>query len=306
MKRTSIGWTDFSSNPVKYRDRESGRVVWSCVKAADECRNCYAETLGLRWGKGHPFTRPNLAMVEPFLDAQEMKTLLRSTKIAGKRLFLGDMTDIFGDWVPDTWLDQIFALFALRPDVTWQILTKRPKRLAEYTNNPDTPGRIQFAALQTEGPGWTQTRLDASVPYLANLPWPPANVIGGTSAGSDRTARLFVPELLKAKLAYRFVSVEPLIAPIDLEPYLVWYDAVHGEPLMSRGDIHWVAVGGESGPGHRPMELDWLRLVVSQCHEAGVPVFVKQDAHHQPERRGRIPDHLWVREFPSVVMGAAS
>lgn len=297
MKATSIGWTDFSSNPIKYRDRATGKVVWSCVKAAEECRYCYSEALALRWGKGHPFTRPNLALVEPFLDAKELRTLLRSTNIRGKRLFLGDMTDIFGSWVPTDWLDQIFAVFAERIDVTWQILTKRPKRLAEYTNDPEMPARVdrimrERSGLNTEG-------------HLLRR-WPLSNVIAGTSAGSDQTARLFIPELLKANLAYRSISVEPLIAPIDLEPYLVWYDSVHHEPLTSRGDIHWLMVGGESGAGYRPMELDWLRLVVEQGREAGVSVFVKQDAHRLPEQRGRIPDDLWVREFPSIAQGAAS
>jgi protein gp37 len=292
MTRTSIGWTDFSSNPIKYRDRQTGKVVWACIQAADECRNCYAEALGLRWGKGRPFTRPNLALVEPFLDHIELRTLLTSKLIVGRRLFLGDMTDIFGDWVPDAWLDAIFAAFGVRSDVTWQILTKRPTRLAAYTNDPSTPERIDAVlASWAATHGWCIDELPA---------WPLPNVHGGTSAGSQRTADLFVPELLRANLAVRWLSAEPLIDRLDLEPFLVWYDSVHGEPWGPRNDLHWVAVGGESGAKHRQMDLAWLGEVVDQCAGADVPVYVKQDSGHHPGRRGRIPDALWVHQFPSV------
>ena len=213
MKRTSIGWTDFSSNPIKYRDRETGRVVWACIKAADECRNCYSETLAVRWGKGHPFTRPNLARVEPFLDEAEIRMLLRSRLIRDHKLFLGDMTDIFGDWVLDAWLDQIWAVFAIRSDVTWQILTKRPERLARYTNSFETPDRI----------GRVVDRLIRWTPGIGDFhmaTWPLPNVWAGTSAGSQRTADLFIPHLLRANLAVRTLSAEPLIAPMDLGPWL--------------------------------------------------------------------------------------
>lgn len=302
MKRTSIAWTDYSSNPVKYRDRETGKVVWACVRAADECRNCYAEALGLRWGKGRPFTKPNLAQVEPFLDHIEIRTLLNAKAIAGRRLFLGDMTDIFGEWVPDGFLDAIFAVFAVRQDVTWQILTKRPKRLAAYTNDPETPGRIDAVlGSWAEAHGWCIDELPS---------WPLPNVHGGTSAGSQRTADLFIPEILKANLALIWVSIEPLIDAINLRQVrhdnLVDIDALWGrhgvlQPFEGRNArLGWATVGGESGAQHRPMELDWLALIVEQFKAAGTPLFVKQDGHRLPDRRGRIPDELWVRQFPSV------
>lgn len=294
MKRTSIGWTDFSSNPVKFRDRESGRVVWACVQAADECRNCYAEALGARWGKGHPFTRPNLALVEPFLDDAEIRTLLRSRLIRDQRLFLGDMTDIFGDWVPDAWLDQIFAVFAARIDVTWQILTKRPKRLAEYTNDPEMPARVECI--------WRE-RVGLSSDGAPLRRWPLSNVHGGTSAGSQRTADLFIPDLLNANLAVRWLSAEPLIAPVAFgqwQPEGIFVDWLAGfdssDPPIP--GLDWVAVGGESGAHFRPMDLAWLAEVVEQCQAAGVPVYVKQDSGHHPGRRGRIPDALWIHQFP--------
>ena len=304
MKRTSIAWTDFSSNPIKYRDKVTGKVVWACVKAADECRNCYAETLGLRWGKGSPFTQPNLATVEPFLDDAEIRTLRRSRLIRGHRLFLGDMTDIFGAWVRTEWLDTIFAVFASRIDVIWQILTKRPARMRSYLNDPDMPWRVNrivrsWADLHPDGPLLRQ--------------WPLVNVHGGTSAGSQPTADLFVPNLLRANLAVRWVSIEPLIASVDLTDIgdkrgtiPIQHDALTGE--FQNGDrektftahLNWATVGGESGAKHRPMELDWLALIVGQFKAAGVPIFVKQDSNQHPDRRGRIPDELWVRQFPPV------
>ena len=65
-------------------------------------------------------------------------------------------------------------------------------------------------------------------------------------------------------------------------------------------------VGGESGAGHRPMELDWLRRIVDACQFANVPVYVKQDSGHHPGRQGRIPDELWLQEFPGLGLGAVS
>lgn len=306
MKRTSIGWTDFSSNPIKYRDRETGQVVWACVQAADECRHCYAEALASRWNKGHAFTRPNLAKVEPFLDEAELRLLARSPKLAGQKLFLGDMTDIFGDWVPDEWLIRLWGLFFLRQDVTWQLLTKRPKRLADFTERlTSTQAYLASQELQHDGINRVEQ-------------WPLPNVWAGTSAGSQRTADLFIPELLRAKVAVRTLSAEPLIASMTLWAWDEDEGALRGPGVVVSGGmmastpdyppegyddsypgIDWVMVGGESGAGYRPMELDWLRQVVEQCKAAGVPVYVKQDAAHHPGQRGRIPDDLWIHQFPA-------
>jgi len=67
---------------------------------------------------------------------------------------------------------------------------------------------------------------------------------------------------------------------------------------VDSGGIDWLICGGESGPGARPLELSWVRSIVNQCRDAGVPVFVKQDSGSRSGMQGRIPDELWIKEFP--------
>jgi protein gp37 len=114
----------------------------------------------------------------------------------------------------------------------------------------------------------------------------PPNVWYGTSVeNQDYDERLSY--LLELPAERRFVSAEPLLGPLDIYRWL-------GEDLIS-----WVIVGGESGPNYRPMELDWARSIVEQCHDAGAAVFVKQDSGRYPGKQGRIPNDLWIKEFPN-------
>lgn len=132
MKRTSIEWTDFSANPLKYRDAD-GKVVWACVHASPGCENCYSEQLAHRYNRGGRFNVPTMAKLTPFLDEKEMRAMLRCAEASGKRCFPFDMTDLFGEWVSDDLLNQVFSkVLEQRRDVTWQLLTKRSKRAKEY------------------------------------------------------------------------------------------------------------------------------------------------------------------------------
>lgn len=114
--------------------------------------------------------------------------------------------------------------------------------------------------------------------------WPLPNVWLGTSIESDRYT--FRADHLRATPAsVRWLSLEPLLSDL---------------PSLDLDGIDWVVVGGESGPGYRNMHPDWLANVAVACHQAGVPLFVKQDSHRLSEQQGRIPDALWARkEFPS-------
>lgn len=146
MQKTNIGWCDYTVNLLRYRDPD-GNVVHACVRISEGCRFCYAATLAGRWGrKGKDFTAENMKPLAPFFDVEGARKLLRSKKVTGKKVFASDMTDLFGEWVPDEIIDQHFAIFALRPDVTFQVLTKRAKRMREYLCAPATPGRIAKAA----------------------------------------------------------------------------------------------------------------------------------------------------------------
>lgn len=93
--------------------------------------------------------------------------------------------------------------------------------------------------------------------------------------------------LMRTRAAIRFVSYEPVLGPVD------W------RPSFERG-LHWLIVGGESGRGARLMDLKWLLWTVQKCREAKVALFVKQDSGSRPGQRRRIPDDLWVRQYPTI------
>lgn len=112
------------------------------------------------------------------------------------------------------------------------------------------------------------------------------NVWLGTSVENQRWADQRIPLLLETPAAIRFLSCEPLLGPIDLRPYLY------------SGYLHWVIIGGESGPNYRPMGLEWLAKIVASCHQAGVACFVKQDSGIRSGSWGRIPPELRIEQFP--------
>lgn len=241
--KTKIEWTDYSSNPVRFRAANGVVVPWACVKVSPGCAHCYAE--GQSWRFFHSdYTAENMLDLTPVLDEKEIRALLTSQAIRGKCVFIGDMTDIFGEWVPDVMLSRLFAAFSMRPDVTFQVLTKRSHRMREY--------------------------LTAWVPLR--------NVWLGVSAEDQQRADERIPDLLKTPAAVRFVSAEPLIGPVNLRE-MAHRDDWHVDALDTPDDqcrLHWVIVGGESGPGARPCDVAWVRSIVQQCQSASVPVFVKQ------------------------------
>jgi len=123
----------------------------------------------------------------------------------------------------------------------------------------------------------------------------------GTSVENQAAADERIPHLLATPAAVRFLSVEPLLGPVDFSRWLPIRHSTGLAPWVPDGDrrdLHWVIVGGESGPGARPMDLAWARSLIEQCRAARVPVFVKQDSGPKPGRQGRIPDNLWVKEYP--------
>jgi len=111
----------------------------------------------------------------------------------------------------------------------------------------------------------------------------PSNVWAGTSITSPQDQRL--RHLMRTRAAVRWASYEPMLAAVDWRP---WFEQ----------GLDWLIVGGESGPDFTPMDLSWLVDTVEQCRAAGVPLFVKQDSARRPGMKGRIPDELWVREYP--------
>jgi protein gp37 len=203
------------------------------------------------------------------------------------------MSDLFHADLPDGAIDRVFAVMALTPHITYQVLTKRADRLKAYFRNPADIHQRRTAALMDQriwGPDGRRAVLvgDAahSRAFVAdNSPATLPNVWLGVSVEDQATADERIPHLQTTPAAVRFISYEPALDPIDISRYL--------EPHWTA--INWVICGGESGPGARPMHPDWARSVRDQCQAAGVPFFFKQMT-----KKAAIPEDLMIREFPNV------
>lgn len=275
MNKTSIEWTDYSANLIRYKD-QFGKDVWACAKTSPGCAHCYSEATAHRYKRGGPFTLQQVREVTPYFAEDEAKKILRSKSLSGKKVFIGDMTDVFGDWVPDDLLDKMFAVFALRQDVIFQVLTKRADRMAAYiggcVENGKLRGSLSRAAMAVQG---NEIECDVGGPngfhrfacVAKGWPWPLKNVWLGFSAENqehfDKRAAQ-TAQLMRDGWTV-FVSAEPLLGPITMRNWL-------GET----GGISWVIVGGESGHGARDCDLAWPRSIIKQCKAASVPVFMKQ------------------------------
>jgi protein gp37 len=302
MNLTSIEWTTFSANPLKYRDA-SGKKVWGCVHHSPGCVNCYAESLAKRYGNGGPFNVQTMNGLTPFLDDDELHKMLtakviKKTPVAGSKCFIGDMTDIFGDWVPDELLDRLFAVFALRSDVTWQVLTKRADRMHTYLTTIGRQGRVNDAAILKHDrtlwyPALKESRVDGAIVAGEGGPaWPLPNVWLGVSCEDQKRTDERLPHLLQTPAAVRFISAEPLLQGLDI--------AKHRPGALG---LHLVIIGAESGRGARPCELWWINNLIGQCRDADVAPFVKQVGPNPTPRRIPYPSggpHAYTLEHVNI------
>jgi protein gp37 len=278
MNLTSIEWTTFSANPLKYRD-VSGEKVWGCVHHSPGCINCYSEALAKRYGRGGPFNAQTMRGLTPFLDDDEIHKMrnakvVKGVPVSGSKCFVGDMTDVFGEWVPDALLDELFATFMWRPDVTWQVLTKRADRMRAYSaglaalSPVDRAHRWAESILSNRG-----LRFSGDV-VTSGVDWPVQNVWMGVSCEDQKRTDDRLPHLLQTPAAVRFISAEPLLEGLDI--------AKHRPGALG---LHLVIIGAESGRGARPCELWWIKNLVGQCRDAGVAPFVKQVGPNPAPRR---------------------
>ncbi|MGE0845530.1 MAG: phage Gp37/Gp68 family protein [Flavobacteriaceae bacterium] len=293
MAETStIEWTDATWNPVT-----------GCSVVSPGCTNCYAMRLAGKRMKHHesragltiptkagPVWNGQVRLNEQWLD-QPLRWKRR------RMIFVCAHGDLFHEAVPDEWIDRIFAVMALCPQHTFQVLTKRSARMREYCIRPGTAERISktMGSLACEL-SWPRIRagIVVSVSLLRGDGWPLPNVWLGVSAERQQEADERVPDLLATPAAIRFVSAEPLLGPVDFENFcdgVKFIDALRGNwmhdcegPYIERGKpkLDWIIVGGESGKGARPMHPDWARSIRDQCAEAGVPFFFKQWGEWQP------------------------
>jgi protein gp37 len=164
--------------------------------------------------------------------------------------------------------NRLFRLIDDTPWLDWLLLTKRPQHVMPLYGN---------------WLHWTRSAEGKPVAF-------PPNVWMGVSVEDQERAEERLPVLCSIPAKVRWISLEPMLGFIDLRPWLGGDDGVH-----------WVVIGGESGPGHRPLEIDWVSRTVDMCREAGVNVFVKQDSGSKPGKQGRIPLDVWQnKEFPAA------
>lgn len=304
MQETSISWTDYSINLLKYRDAH-GKIVWGCAKVSAGCTHCYSEALAKRWGRGKEFTAENMKSLTPFFDVEGARKLLRSKKVTGKKVFVSDMTDLFGEWVPDEIIDQHFAIFALRPDVTFQVLTKRAKRMRDYMIDYIN-GKRKIGSALGEMDSLATRLLVAKHGFGVEIgkrngpPYgPPKHVHLGVSVEDQKNADERIRLLLETPAAVRWASVEPLLAPVNLSPYLTKFMDCGCYAAHTRLD--GIVIGGESGSGHRELPIESAINLARDAHREGVSVFFKQDSGPRPGMKGRVLDDVWaMKDWPQV------
>jgi protein gp37 len=287
---TKIEWTDATWNPIT-----------GCSVHGPGCANCYAMKLAGTRLQHHP-SREGLTVptkAGPVWNGQVrfnedwLTEPLRWKR--PRRIFVVAHGDLFHEAVPDAWIDQIFAVMALCPQHQFQVLTKRADRMREYMLESDSAlfgrlGLIQDAAYRLMAPidgRWNEERgVTARTAVRSALGerggfsniWLGVTIVNQVEADRD------VPKLLATPAAKRFLSMEPLLGSVNL-----WQAGaiVHhfGGNVLGSDDIvddwdesklDWVIVGGESGPGARPMHPDWARSLRDQCAAAGVPFLFKQ------------------------------
>jgi protein gp37 len=219
-----------------------------------------------------------------------------------QRVFVNSMSDLFHEDVPDAFIDQVFNVMAYSPQHTFQVLTKRPERMRAYLADSNRPDAVFDALYSSNIAGRLGRKADRALcrgmdrvecraddgTLIEKFDWPLPNVWLGVSCEDQPRADERIPLLLETPAAVRFVSVEPLLGPIDVSDYLDPFCECETRESLPSGDQHdescpagggkldWVIVGGESGPGARPMDLAWARSIVQQCDAAGVACFVKQ------------------------------
>lgn len=309
MQPSSIQWTQFTSNP--FRARRAGLTVTKggynsgvghyCEKVSPGCKHCYSSSMQPRFGLPQ-FQEQRGGGVESFLDVSKLRAVL--SRRAGVRIFWCDMTDMFGDWVPDEWIAACFGVMAATPQHTHQVLTKRPDRARAWFSwleelKDDTgayPAHVELLRrFLKKGHG-----IDARAP---SIEWPLPNVHLGVSV-EDRARIPRIDVLRTIPAAVRFVSFEPLIEDV-------------GDVDLT--GIGWGIIGGESGHSARTFDVDWGRSLVRQLRAAGARPFVKQlgarpyggdpafggsgpmdllDGHGGDPAEW--PDDLRVREFPEA------
>lgn len=256
---TKIEWTH-----IPGFKGETWNPVTGCIKVSPGCTHCYAETLTLRFKRGGPFMKGQTT-----ITCHENRVNIPLHWRDPRCVFTCSMSDLFQDGVPDVFILRCLMNMAVMPQHLFLILTKRPERMAELLNK----------------------RHVAEMILSLDLPWPLPNVWLGTSVENQTWVDRRIPALLEAPAVIHFVSAEPLLREIDLSRYLNPFAHLDRATIaavnqglyapaevdaLRQKTVKWVIVGGESGPGHRPMLVPWVAKIRTHCESLAVPFFLKQ------------------------------
>lgn len=272
MPKSKIEWTQHTWNPVT-----------GCTKISEGCHNCYAENMAKRFGGENAF--------KVTLHPEKLESPLKRKKPT--IYFVCSMSDLFHEDVPFEFIEKIFDVMAKTPHHTYQVLTKRPERMAQFFTwwnwfDGEWEGKNEYLRL-SNGKLFFQ------------------NIWLGVTAENQKEANRRIPILLDIPAVLRFISVEPMLEAIDLRGIALSNDGsfypikcqacgkmcssgdcgVEGDdfwcPKCSSGDfivelpeIDWVICGGESGQRARPLNPLWAKSLQEQCAKGDVPFFFKQ------------------------------
>ncbi len=303
-EKTGISWTNSTWNPVV-----------GCTRVSAGCDNCYAVRSTRRLagrlplyqglvnpGKGH-FNGTVRTAPERLNQPMRWKR--------PRRIFVNSMSDLFHEGVPFGFIAAVFGVMWYARQHTFQILTKRPERAMAFfrwvsrmigenmtTGERESVEVDALAGCQIEA-GKHGVNFAPFDPTILRHTWPLPNVWIGTSVEDQSVLEERMTALMLIPAEVRFLSVEPLIGPVNLG-LLGTLPREHFPGYQLAADrIHWVIVGGESGPGHRPIEADWVRSVRDECQDARVPFFFKQWGGRTAKAGGRELDGRVHDSWPS-------
>jgi protein gp37 len=266
---SKIEWTDHTFNP------------WiGCTKVSDGCKFCYAEQLmdhryhKVEWGPTGTRQRTSVANWRKPLQWDKRAAVERRRY----RVFCASLADVFEDR-PElySWREELFGLIDKTPNLDWLLLTKRPEN-------------VERMVLE----------ITAGYLGLANF----GNVWLGTSVENQEQADRRIPHLMAIRAKVRFLSMEPLLGPVDLwsARYSNPNGGLTGAVTSWDNGINWVIVGGESGKNSRPMYAEWAQAIKRDCEGAGVPFFFKQGsaANWSDYKNFDSFGKLAIRQLPSI------
>jgi protein gp37 len=279
--KTGIEWTDATWNPVT-----------GCTKVSQGCKHCYAERVFPRAYKWQMVVSRGVTKPRQFTDiALHPERLNQPIRWARpRRIFVNSMSDLFHEDIPDSFVVDVFAVMALAPRHTFQVLTKRPERMLAWMTANAHGDSIMGRAWQMLGhlPKYAHEG-------IMGRQWPLQNVWLGVSCEDQATADERIPLLLQTPAAVRWISAEPLLGPVSLGAYL---PGTRIADFNIPPPLQWVVVGGESGPGARPMHPQWARDIRDRCAAAGVPFLFKQWGEWSPQLRSYAHDAM---TFPTTM-----